>query len=390
MRNNMPDSEYFDGQQPKKKIKLTTESEDLDIWTSINAERLDIKALYQYIKSKDNSCQVVNKEGYSLLYFAVYNKSMEAIRILLLQPNINVNFLNGPHLESAIHVACVKKLSDAVELLIENGAVLDVKDALGHTPLFNAVFSNSIDCVKLLLKSGRGIDVLGTDKLGNTLLHIAASINFSEAIPLLIAHNIPVDIHNQRGLSPLAVAISLGYLDTANALIDNGADVNGRTKFATVLHYAVTWNRIEIIKKLVELNCNVNVVNLIEETPLYLAVQQRKVDIVKYLIQEANADPCYTLDPTNTTNLPLIYAANHGYTEICKLLITENTSKFSIQSSAEMAKRAGFPSTAKFLNDTIAGKSRQSSISIEGNNDLTSKDEEVAFDTLFNTFSDEE
>ncbi|PHZ10810.1 ankyrin, partial [Rhizopus microsporus ATCC 52813] len=86
-----------------------------------------------------------------------------------------------------------------------------------------------------------------------------------------ISKHVPIDAHNQRGLSPLALAISFGHSDVAIALIDGGANVNGRTRFATVLHYAITWNRLDVVKKLVEHGCQVNVVNDIEETPLYLA-----------------------------------------------------------------------------------------------------------------------
>lgn len=373
--------------EPRKKIKLGNEKDsDLEIWKSINLEGLDIKALYQYIKSKENSCQAVDKDGYSLLYLAAHNKNMEALRILLLQPDIDVNVLNGPHHELAIHTACSQDLPDAVELLIENGSQLDIKDSLGHTPLFNATFACSLGCMDLLLKADKNVDAFITDNLGNTLLHISASRDFSKAVPLLVQHGIPIDQHNQRGLSPLAVAVSLGNLETAIKLINSGADINGRTKFATVLHHAITWNRIEIVEKLVKLKCNVNVVNLLEETPLYVAVQQRKIDIVKYLIEEANANPCYSMDPSNTTNLPLLYAANHGYTELSKYLLTPNTPDFSIRSAIEMAKRAGFPATEEFLRKQLEERNKQESAST----DDTRKEEDNAFSSLFNTFSDED
>ncbi|KAG1090106.1 hypothetical protein G6F42_019787 [Rhizopus arrhizus] len=139
---------------PNKKQKTLHNDDEHAIWDSINLEKLDIKALYQYIKSRDNRVDVLNSDGYSLLYLAAYNKSVEALRILLLQPNMDVNQLNGPHHELALHAACSKGLFDAVELLIENGSVLDVKDSLGHTPLTNAIFSCSLPCVELLIESG--------------------------------------------------------------------------------------------------------------------------------------------------------------------------------------------------------------------------------------------
>lgn len=380
-----------DTNSSNKRTKLSEEDEH-DIWNSINLDKLDIKALYQYIKSKDNRVDILNRDGYSLLYLAAYNKSVEALRILLLQPRMNVNQLNGPHHELALHAACSKGLFDAVELLIENGSVLDVKDSLGHTPLTNAIFSCSLPCVEILIKSEGeqgGADTSVTDEQGNTLLHLAATNDFTTAIPLLISKGVPIDSLNQRGLSPLAVAISFGYLDTALALIEGGADVNGKTRFATVLHHAVTWNRLEIVKKLVECKCDVDVVNFLEETPLYIAVQQRKIDIVQFLIEEAKADPCYMLNNSaNTTNLPLLYAANHGYTEMCKILLNSNTSSFFIQTAADMSRRVGFSATEKVLKQSINERSASTTPSVAAM--TTEKDDEVAFASLFNTFSDDE
>ncbi|KAI8091362.1 ankyrin repeat-containing domain protein [Gilbertella persicaria] len=373
--------------------KLNDE-QDLEIWEHINLDKLDIKALYRYIKLKESNVHVTNKDGYSLLYLAAYNKNVEALRILLLQPNMDVNRLNGPHHEIALHAACSKGLFDGVELLIDNGSKLDVKDSLGHTPLTNAIFSNSLACVELLLSAEKGADVTVTDEQDNNLLHLAATNNFSTCIPLLVQKRVPIDDHNQRGLSPLAIAISFGFIETAFVLIDNGADVNGKTHFATVLHHAVTWNRLEIIKKLVEKGCNPNVVNMLEETPLYLAVQQRKIDIVRYLIEEAKADPCYMLhNPNNTTNLPLLYAANHGYTEMSKLLLTPRTSTFFIQISADMSQRVGHQATEDYLRKSLTQQSMEDATptpTTTVNNTNSEKDDDVAFASLFNTFSDEE
>lgn len=369
--------------QASKKQKLNG-IDGLDIWNSINLDKLDIKAFYQYIKSKENSVHVIDDSGYSLLYLAAYNKSMEALRILLLQPNMDVNRLNGPHNELALHAACSRGLYDAVELLLENGSTVNIRDSLGHTPLTNAIFANSLPSVEYLINNGNA-DVSVIDEQGNSMLHLVASNNFAAAVPILVEKGVPIDDHNQRGLSPLAIAISLGYIDTANALIDTGADVNGKTRFATVLHHAITWNRLEVVKKLVELKCNVNVVNVLDETPLYLAVQQRKIDIVRFLIEEAKADPCYMpSNSSNTTNLPLLYAANHGYTELSKLLITPNTSSYFIQTSADMSNRVGHLITEKFLKEQLEGRTQETSAPVSA----SAKEEDFA--SLFKSFSDDE
>ncbi|KAI8990265.1 ankyrin repeat-containing domain protein [Pilobolus umbonatus] len=352
-----------------------------NIWKDITLHSLDIKSLYRLIKAREGNINITNKDGYGLLYLAAHNKSMEALRILLLQPDINVNLLNGPHHELALHAACSKGMDDAVELLIENKSDLNITDSLGHTPIANTIFARSLPCLQLLIRTSK-VDIHMIDSQHNTLLHLAAANNFPEAIEILIESGLQVNVPNQRGSSALALAITFGYSSVMNILIDKGkSNVNDKVRSMTVLHLAVTWNRLDAVKKLVEHQCTVNVMNELEETPLYLAVQQCKIDIVRYLVEEGKANPCFSLQPTlSPTNTPLLYAANHGYTDMCAYLLTPDTPNFFVEHAASTSKRAGHLLTEKYLMDRLN----------ERISPAKKIDEEVVFDSLFNTFSDDE
>ncbi|KAL0074411.1 ankyrin repeat-containing domain protein [Phycomyces blakesleeanus] len=317
------------------------------IWEAITLTHLDIKTLYQYIRSEPD-LNGRNPENYGLLYLAIKNENMEAIRLLLLQPSIRVNEPHGPHQELPLHCAVNLSLTDAVELLIEHGSVLDLEDLFGHTALTNSLFTKSLRCLELLMQAGAS--VTQQDHNGNTPLHFAITNQFPEALELLVSSPlVNVDHPNKRGLSPLALAISLGHNMLVRRLLELGANIDQRTRFATVLHHAVYWNRFDAVQDLVGRGCQVNVINLAEETPLLLAVQHRKTDIVRYLLRKG-ANPCYSdQDPTHTTNLPLLYAANHGFTDLCKILITDSTSTYFLKSAVDMSERAGHPITAQVL-----------------------------------------
>ncbi|KAI9028945.1 ankyrin repeat-containing domain protein [Phycomyces nitens] len=317
------------------------------LWEAITLNYLDIKALFQHIRS-DPDLTVRNPENYGLLYLAIKNENMEAIRLLLLQPSIRVNEPHGPNQELALHCAVNSDLVDAVELLIEHGSVLDLEDSLGHTALTNSLFTRSLSCLQLLIQAGAS--VTQQDHYGNTPVHFAITNQFPEALDLLVASPlVNIDQPNKRGLSPLALAISLGYSRLVARLLELGANIDQRTRFATVLHHAVYWNRFDAVQALVERGCQLNVINLAEETPLLLAVQHRKTDIVQYLLQNG-ANPCYSdQDATHTSNLPLLYAANHGLTDLCKLLLTDSTSTYFLKTAIDMSERAGFPITAQTL-----------------------------------------
>ncbi|KAF7732584.1 hypothetical protein EC973_003331 [Apophysomyces ossiformis] len=386
-------------EQPTARKNSLKRDPEAKIWESISLEHLDMKALYQYIRSSGEAT-IANAEGYGMLYLAARNQSMEALRILLLQPNIDVNALHGPHGELALHASASAGQFDAVELLIEHGSNVDIRDTLGHTPLSNSLFGKSYPATKLLIQSGASLDV--EDSQGNSLIHLAVTNNFPEAIDHLLKDGAEVDRHNRRGLSPLALAISLGHMESMHCLLRGGADVNGRTRFATVLHHAVTWNRFEAVQALVERGCDINALNVMEETPLLVAVQQRKIDLVKFLLEHGALSAA-----TNQTNinLPLMYAANHGYTEMCRLLLTEDTTPFSIRSAASMSERSGFTSTTALLRakltepnsppapTTTAATSTPTATITEKPSSNTASPSRVLdtdFSSLIHTFSDED
>ncbi|KAI8335762.1 ankyrin repeat-containing domain protein [Chlamydoabsidia padenii] len=387
------------------------------LWKAITLTTLDMKALYQYIKTKGN-LNVTNEDGYGLVYLAAQNNSMEALRLLLLTSDLKVNTIHGPHQELALHAAASAGSDDAVELLLEHGSKVNEQDSLGYTPLSNAIFAKAKTCVDLLVDTGASLDIV--DLQGNTLLHLAVSKQFMEAIKLLIKKKPDlIDQQNHRGLSPLAIAIGFGYQDVVKLLIEEGgADVDGKTRVATVLHHAVTWNRMDALQALVDRGATINVVNAMEETPLLVAVQQRKIDMVRYLVAKG-ADPSYSVDGTSSSsiNAPLLYAANHGYTELCAVLITKETSNYFIQMAADMSDRASFTLTAQYLRSRIDQRmksttttsgldldltSPQSSLStpvtsttapvttLEDSNDIPSRLFDADFNSLINTFSDDE
>ncbi|KAI9490889.1 ankyrin repeat-containing domain protein [Zychaea mexicana] len=391
-RANEDSDDQTETPHPKRQATDTTMPNALTIdpgatiWKSITLDAFDVKALYKYIRSK-GSLDIANNEGYGLLYLAARNQSMEALRILLLQPTIDVNQTHGPDRELALHAAAAAGQVDATEILLEHESDINARDALGHTPLTNSLFSRSLECLQLLLEAGASLEI--DDPKGSTLLHFAAINNFAKGVQELLKHGAQVDAKNDRQLSALAVAIGMGHTEVMQSLIVDGkADMNDKTRFGTVLHHAVLWNRIDAVHALINHGCNVNVVNVMEETPLLVAVQQRKIDMVRYLIQNG-ADPCYP-ETEPGLNVPLLYAANHGYTEMCGLLITDATMDYVIQQAIAMSERASQANTAQFLqgklNERAEKEKADESIAPSSSEILGESD----FNALINTFSDDE
>ncbi len=128
--------------------------------------------------------------------------------------------------------------------LVENGADINAKDgAKGETPLMFAAALNRADAVKLLL--ARGADAKATTKIVDLFALTAPEEeamarglggNGPAARPVA---NRPVDVagatrgyrynelvSSQGGLTALMFATRQGFVETATALIDGGADIN--------------------------------------------------------------------------------------------------------------------------------------------------------------------
>lgn len=100
--------------------------------------------------------------------------------------------------------------------------LVNMQDIIDKKTLLHlAAERNIIPVIELLLKYGALTDI--QDEHGNTPLHYAQS---GKAVRLLLNHGAYYDIVNQAGQMPLHVAILNDNTDVARALLEKGADPN--------------------------------------------------------------------------------------------------------------------------------------------------------------------
>lgn len=101
---------------------------------------------------------------------------------LLINQGANVN-IQSKHGLNLLMLASASGYIDIVELLIERNANLDLKNAAGGTALMIAAFNGHIDIIELLIKNG--VDVYIEDKDCDTVFDIAVEDNNDKMISLL-------------------------------------------------------------------------------------------------------------------------------------------------------------------------------------------------------------
>lgn len=237
--------------------------------------------------SYGGKCNVRDLYGYSPLHLAMARGHHDIVQdLLMFETDINFKRENG---NTCVHdimiLNNVKGLKFFLALQQEKGEtglkiLFNTKDQLGNTPLFRAIMSNSLECLKLFLeeaakptavKCGLNVNINVKNDKGNNCFHLASSNGNPEFISVLFAYNQELSKtllrdKNSRGENPLHVAAKLGKWKIVEKLLEifnNHHNNNNNGDF-------------------IGLNDQDNIGN----TPLHLAILERKTKTFKILIAE--------------------------------------------------------------------------------------------------------
>lgn len=186
---------------------------------------------------------------------------------------------------------------DEVKELIKAGADVNRKFDLGAsrdiTPLFILCAmgnANQAEIGKLLIDAGANIN---EKFLGQTLLHITATFEGNKAVTeLLIANGLDVNAKIDsmappeiRGATPLHLAAGSGKVEVVEVLIKNGAEVNAKASNYNYapLHLAALNGRKAVAELLIDKGADVNARSETGVTPLDLATEKGKKELVELL-----------------------------------------------------------------------------------------------------------
>ena len=174
-------------------------------------------------------------------------------------------------------------------------------------------------------------DLLGE---GRTLLHLAATVNTTDVLELLLPHFSCIDCLDSRGMTPAFLAAKHGLKDNLKFLIKKGANVNHKTKSinafykakertafdqgehdflqfqapfiaepvfhikskffdASMLHAAAQGSHVSVVRFLLENNASISTVNGAHLTAIQIAAENGHLEVVKTL-HKAGAVPDQT------------------------------------------------------------------------------------------------
>ncbi len=153
-------------------------------------------------------------------YLSLEAERLEMVKVLLAR-GVDPNLADESGQRPLHWVAGSGGSSQALKVLLEAGADLNAVDLERRSALHLAAREDQFELARFLIDQGADLEL--KDSAGNTALHYAAEAD-EELVDYLVYRGAAVDTPNQRGETPLFLAVVAGRPACVAGLIGRGAD----------------------------------------------------------------------------------------------------------------------------------------------------------------------
>jgi len=217
--------------------------------------------------------------------------------------------------ESELIRACLNGHVQAVAILLEYGANLDVRDRDGRCPLQVAASAGYVDAVEFLVECGA--DVGARDVRGNTPLHRAAAEDRGDVVWALLERGADPNLTNYEGETPLFLARWCETDEVADLLLDAGARHELRNASGeTALHGIASQGKSRSVVRLLEAGAEADPCEEGGVTPLWWAAMFGHIDVARVFL-EHGAD----VDARNPPGLSVLQNACRYDANLVQLIL---------------------------------------------------------------------
>ena len=219
----------------------------------------------------------------SPLHCAALEGHKDALQMLL-NNGANVNIVDNKK-NTALHYAASRGHCSVIEELLGSKANVNVKGSLGKTPLHWTAVNGHKDAMKMLLNNGA--DVISKDDKNQTVLHFAVDGGHCDVIEELLKSKAIINVKDINGQTPLHLAAAKGQTTVTKLLLKNGADVNvGDVNNQTALCFAASGGHCGVIKELLNSKANIDAKDSDQNTPLQWASFNGHIIAVQILLNK--------------------------------------------------------------------------------------------------------
>jgi ankyrin repeat protein len=151
-----------------------------------------------------NLSELLDMNNNTLLHSAILGNAREVVCVLLDEVKMDMN-QKAAGARTPLHLACLNKFPEIAFDLLDRGADLSPRDAVGGSALLCAVKSNELELVQFLLS--KGSDVNDKTETGNTVMHIACQLGNLDMAMFLYNKKASLLKRNAQGMTPYTYAV---------------------------------------------------------------------------------------------------------------------------------------------------------------------------------------
>ena len=234
-------------------------------------------------------------------------------KAVLEKMGVDVNFVDGENLQTALHHACMEDSQVDIAHLLIGVADIHAYNKYGWTPLHfascrSAIFDGVVD---KLFRTYRNDPNIVSRKGYCTLLMACAMCNKPDRCLMYLQHGAVVDEKDRSGKTALHFAENLNVY---TVLLDYGADPNvqdctGYTPLHRMLRYEkMNQDRLKCVKLLLMRGANVNTALWINRmTPLMTSSMKGHIQVIRLLLEKGA-----TVDAKDSDGLTALHHAGES------------------------------------------------------------------------------
>ncbi|KAF9578953.1 phosphate system positive regulatory protein pho81, partial [Lunasporangiospora selenospora] len=184
-----------------------------------------------------------------------------------------------------LHYVSMYGYADCATYLLSMNASMTATDHDGFRPLIYSVMNGHTKCVEIFLSNH--VEIEPTREGDPIPLSLACHFGHEDIAMMLISRGANVRACNADGLEPLHITCREGHTRLTKTLTTRGAQLDQEDKYMcwTPLFYAASEGHVDCVKILLEVGCNVNVVDEHGKTPIYYAASEGHADCVELLVE---------------------------------------------------------------------------------------------------------
>lgn len=221
---------------------------------------------------------------------AIEYMNLETIKLLLSNATAKPDPTHGSVESQLLQVVQNDRenVQEVLALLLEAGANVNMRNALGFSLLMQSVRAGSMAAFRTVLTYRPDLEARsrGEDTALTTITHSTPAA----MVKLMLASGASLNVANNSGKSPLIAAVGARNSEVVEFLLVQGAvrsSIDAPSEFGTALHHAILLNDLEIARLLIDNGADVNfALSDLHGTPLMIAIRKGSEEAAALLIEK--------------------------------------------------------------------------------------------------------